>query len=115
LDRLVSHGCRIARRPVSGERHSIFDAANSGNANAEHREPEILPRCFGPFQKTEFFVSAGYGYHSNDVRGVTITEEPNDPLTKLQASPFLVRTEGAGLACGRSFFPVSTARSACSC
>jgi outer membrane receptor protein involved in Fe transport len=41
------------------------------------------------------FASAGYGFHSNDVRGVTITEDPTDPATKLSASPFLVRTKGA--------------------
>ncbi len=51
---------------------------------------------FGPFYKTEFFFGAGTGFHSNDdVRGVTITEEPTDPTQKLSASPFLVRTKGA--------------------
>ena len=50
---------------------------------------------FGPFAKTEFFVSAGNGFHSNDVRGVTITEDPTDPANKLDASPLLVRTQGA--------------------
>ena len=49
----------------------------------------------GPFNKTEFFVGAGTGMHSNDARGATITEDPTDPATKLSASPLLVRTEGA--------------------
>jgi outer membrane receptor protein involved in Fe transport len=49
---------------------------------------------FGPFAKTEFYLSAGMGFHSNDVRGVTITDEPTDPSTRLFPSPFLVRTRG---------------------
>jgi hypothetical protein len=36
----------------------------------------------GPFYKTEFYLSAGTGFHSNDARGVTITEEPTDPSAK---------------------------------
>ena len=32
------------------------------------RQPEIH-RVFGPFYKTELFVGAGMGYHSNDARG----------------------------------------------
>jgi outer membrane receptor protein involved in Fe transport len=48
----------------------------------------------GPLNKTEFFVGAGYGMHSNDARGATITEEPADPSTKVSASPLLVRTRG---------------------
>src|SRR5438105_10264713 len=59
----------------------------------------------GPFASTEFFASAGYGFHSNDVRGVTITEDPTDPTTKLQASPFLVRTKGAEVGVRTKFFP----------
>jgi hypothetical protein len=49
----------------------------------------------GPFNRTELFFGAGMGFHSNDARGATITESPNDPTTKLGASPLLVRTRGA--------------------
>jgi hypothetical protein len=38
---------------------------------------------FGPFDKTEFYVNAGLGFHSNDVRGLA------------QAVPLLVRSRGA--------------------
>ena len=48
----------------------------------------------GPFAKTEFFINAGEGFHSNDARGVTITESPTDG-SPLQPSPFLVKTRGA--------------------
>ena len=33
--------------------------------------------------------------HSNDARGATTTESPTDPSTRLDPSPFLVRTKGA--------------------
>src|SRR4029077_19916354 len=44
---------------------------------------------------TELFVGWGMGMHSNDARGVTITESPTDPDTKLGAAPLLIRTQGA--------------------
>jgi TonB dependent receptor/TonB-dependent Receptor Plug Domain len=73
---------------------SLFSPANSGNRGASISSPKFS-LVLGPFERTEFYVSAGYGFHSNDVRGVTLTEDPTDPTTKLQASPFLVRTKGA--------------------
>jgi outer membrane receptor protein involved in Fe transport len=72
---------------------SYFTPANSGTANAFIGSPK-LGLVLGPFAKTEFFVSAGEGFHSNDARGVTITQSPLDG-SPLQASPFLVKTRGA--------------------
>ena len=73
---------------------SIFDPNNSGVVSAGIGSPKFT-MAIGPFNKTEFFVGAGYGMHSNDARGATITEDPTDPTTKLSASPLLVRTKGA--------------------
>jgi outer membrane receptor protein involved in Fe transport len=73
---------------------SIFDSANSGAVSAGIGSPKFT-MTIGPFNKTEFFVGAGFGMHSNDARGATITEDPTDPATKLTASPLLVRTRGA--------------------
>jgi outer membrane receptor protein involved in Fe transport len=73
--------------------YSIFDGNNSGNVSAAIGSPKFT-MVLGPFNKTEFFVGAGYGMHSNDARGATITEEPTDPSTKVSASPLLVRTKG---------------------
>jgi outer membrane receptor protein involved in Fe transport len=73
---------------------SIFDASNSGNTRAAIGSPKFR-MALGPFYKTELFFGAGMGFHSNDVRGATITESPTDPSTKLGASPLLVRTRGA--------------------
>ena len=83
---------------------SIFDPANSGKPTAGIGSPKFSA-VFGPFQRTELFVSAGYGFHSNDVRGVTITEEPGDPTQKLDASPLLVRTKGAEIGMRTKFLP----------
>ena len=74
--------------------NSIFDANNSGRTQAALGSPK-LTMVLGPFNKTEFFVGAGMGMHSNDARGATITEDPTDPSVKLSASPLLVRTQGA--------------------
>jgi outer membrane receptor protein involved in Fe transport len=72
---------------------SYFTPANSGTANAFIGSPK-LGLVLGPFAKTEFFVNAGEGFHSNDARGVTITQSPLDG-SPLQPSPFLVKTRGA--------------------
>jgi len=68
--------------------------ANSGSADAAITSPKF-GLALGPWYKTEFFVNAGYGFHSNDLRGVTITVDPNDKVTPLDRVPLLVRTKGA--------------------
>ena len=73
---------------------SIFDSNNSGHKWAAIGSPKAT-MVLGPFYKTELFVGWGMGMHSNDARGVTITESPTDPDTKLASSPLLVRTRGA--------------------
>jgi hypothetical protein len=72
---------------------SIFNGANSGDVDAGIGSPKFR-MVLGPFNKTEFFVGAGYGMHSNDARGATTTEDPSDPSTRLASSPLLVRTKG---------------------
>lgn len=68
-------------------------AANSGNATDSIVSPKF-GMVFGPWSKTEFFVNAGRGFHSNDARGVTISIDPrtNAPADKV---PLLVRAQGA--------------------
>ena len=74
--------------------NSILQPANSGNPNEAIGSPKFT-MTFGPFYKTELFLGAGMGYHSNDARGVTATEVPGDPSTPQGATPFLVRSRGA--------------------
>ena len=55
-------------------------AANGGTEYAGLVSPKggvIL----GPCAKTEVYVNAGYGFHSNDARGATITVDPVDRLS----------------------------------
>ncbi|MGX4769203.1 TonB-dependent receptor [Bradyrhizobium guangdongense] len=73
---------------------SLFNAANSGHVDAALGSPKSR-MTIGPFDRTEFFLGAGYGMHSNDARGATTTEDPNDPATRLSPAPLLVRTRGA--------------------
>jgi hypothetical protein len=51
-----------------------------------------LSLIFGPWDRTEYFVNAGYGFHSNDARGVTIPVDPvsGDPA---DAATPLVRSK----------------------
>ena len=64
---------------------------NSGNAQASIASPKA-GIVLGPWYKTEFFGNAGYGLHSNDIRGATITVDPNDKVTPLDHVPLLVRS-----------------------
>jgi len=67
-------------------------AANSGQASDTQVSPK-LSLIAGPFAKTEFFLNAGRGIHSNDARGITTTIDPKtgDPVDKV---PPLVASRG---------------------
>ena len=67
---------------------------NSGNAQASIASPKA-GIVLGPWYKTEFFGNAGYGLHSNDIRGATITVDPIDKVTPQDRVPLLVRSKGA--------------------
>ncbi|TKW79737.1 MAG: TonB-dependent receptor [Bradyrhizobium icense] len=67
---------------------------NSGNARANMASPKA-GIVLGPWFKTEFYGNAGYDLHSNDIRGATITVDPNDKVTPLDRVPLLVRSRGA--------------------
>ncbi|WP_247485477.1 TonB-dependent receptor [Bradyrhizobium sp. 193] len=67
---------------------------NSGTAQASMMSPKA-GIVLGPWFKTELYGNAGYGLHSNDIRGATITVDPNDKVTPLDRVPLLVRSRGA--------------------
>ena len=94
LDRLVQDHRRLAGDYFWASVNSILQPANSGNAQAAIGSPKFT-MTFGPFYKTELFVAAGMGYHSNDARGVTATQVAGDPTTPQDTTPFLVRSRGA--------------------
>lgn len=66
---------------------------NSGNAQASITSPKA-GIALGPWYKTEFYGNFGYGLHSNDIRGATITVDPNDRVTPADRVPLLVRSRG---------------------
>jgi len=87
-------------RSVLGLRydHYRFDVTgtnpeNSGTGSSGIASPK-LSLVFGPWQRTELFLNGGYGFHSNDARGVTTRVDPStgDPVDP--ATP-LVRSRGA--------------------
>ena len=67
---------------------------NSGSAQASMTSPKA-GIVLGPWYKTEFYGNAGYGLHSNDIRGATITVDPIDKVTPQDRVPLLVRSKGA--------------------
>jgi hypothetical protein len=67
---------------------------NSGHAQASMTSPKA-GIVLGPWYKTEFYGNAGYGLHSNDTRGATITVDPVDKVTPQDRVPLLVRSKGA--------------------
>lgn len=77
--------------------HVLSDTPqNSGNAQAAMTSPKA-GIVLGPWSKTEFYGNAGFGLHSNDIRGATITVDPNDKVMPLDRVPLLVRSKGAEL------------------
>ncbi len=106
-------------RTVGGVRADNFrfkvgsnNSVNSGTSSASKTSPK-LNLIFGPWNKTEFYSSAGYGFHSNDARGTTITLNPKDgtaadkvpPLVRSKGLELGVRTEAiAGLQSSLSFY-----------
>src|SRR5437899_12667969 len=66
----------------------------SGNAQATITSPKACI-VLRPWYKTEFYGNAGYGLHSNDIRGATITVDPIDKVTPQDRVPLLVRSKGA--------------------
>jgi hypothetical protein len=89
-------------RTVLGLRGDLYrfdvdssDPANSGTETAARLSPK-LTLALGPWGRTEVYASYGWGFHSNDARGATITR---DPATGEPAEPvdLLVRAQGAEL------------------
>jgi hypothetical protein len=75
-------------RTVAGARldHYRFDvdsdlAANTGSRSATRASP-ALSVVAGPWNKSELYLNAGAGFHSNDARGTTIRVDPVTPLAR---------------------------------
>jgi len=69
------------------------DPVNGGSVSDGIVNPKASV-AFGPWRRTELYVSAGGGFHSNDGRGATITRDPvsGDPVDPVDP---LARAKGA--------------------
>ncbi len=101
-------------RTVVGVRADAFSfdvesdlAANSGDATSGIVSPKAS-LIFAPTNTAEFYVSGGFGFHSNDARGTTISVDPasGDPADPVDP---VVRSRGAEV--GVRFTPAEGFRS----
>jgi outer membrane receptor protein involved in Fe transport len=97
-------------RSVAGLRGDYVDAdvasslgANSGSKSAGVVSPK-LNFIFGPWVDTEYFLSMGSGFHSNDARGAVISVDPKT-LAPAAQSPLLARSKGAELGARSEWVP----------
>ncbi len=68
---------------------------NSGSGSDRVLSPK-LGLVLGPWSNVEYFANYGYGFHSNDVRGATITVDPASGAAAERVTP-LVRSKGGEL------------------
>jgi outer membrane receptor protein involved in Fe transport len=72
---------------------SDLNPVNSGDRHAALASPK-LSLIFGPWARTELYLQAGYGFHSNDARADTATVNPDDSVVGTHL-PVLVPARGA--------------------
>ena len=82
---------------IRGDFYS-FDVTSDNPVNSGQRDAAIVsPKAslvFEPSPQAELYVSGGFGFHSNDARGTTITIDPGTGLPAQRVDP-LVRSRGA--------------------
>jgi hypothetical protein len=83
---------------LSARVDALSQPLNGGSASDTQLSPKLTVVA-GPFAavpRTEFFLNAGRGFHSNDVRGTTARVDPRtgDPVDRV---PALVASRGAEL------------------
>ena len=87
---------------------AVFDVDDSNPSNTGQRSSALLsPKLnlvLGPWDKTEFYLDAGEGFHSNDARGTVEHVSPEDGSAVSPVTP-LVRAEGVEVGLRSSFVP----------
>lgn len=89
--------------------HFDFDvdanlAMNSGTASDSLVSPKLAV-VLGPWNKTEFFLDVGRGFHSNDARGTTIQVDPADGVTPARRVSPLVKALGTDVGLRTAIVP----------
>ncbi len=97
-------------RSVTGLRADAYrfkvnsdNPANSGTATESMVNPRFA-LIFGPWAKTEFYLNAGGGFHSNDARGATIRVDPKTGDAVDRVTP-LVRSKGGEIGVRGNWLP----------
>lgn len=75
-----------------------FAVGATGNTSPTARTAATLASpgislAFGPWSRTEFYLNAGRGFHSNDARGVTQASDPATPLARSRGLELGLRSE----------------------
>lgn len=83
-------GVRADQLQVHVESFTLSE--NSGRSDAVKISPKMSV-IFGPWNKTEFFLNAGKGFHSNDARGMTARIDPRSGQS-INKVPGLVGSRG---------------------
>jgi len=81
----------------------VISPVNSGNKTDSIFSPK-LSLIFGPWAQTELYLNGGFGFHSNDARGTTITVDPKTGDPAQRVTP-LVRTKGAEIGARSTWIP----------
>ena len=79
------------------------DPRNSGRATAGRASPKASA-IFGPWARTELYANFGYGFHSNDARGVMTNFDPTSGARVQPVTP-LVQTRGGELGARTEIIP----------
>jgi outer membrane receptor protein involved in Fe transport len=107
-------------RAVAGLREDVFYgtdastlAANSGSTDKGMFSPKINA-VFGPWARTELYLSYGQGFHSNDFRGAVSTvdalqtelnqQQGNNTTVAQGKTPLLTKAEGYEIGLARRRF-----------
>ncbi|MDD2546624.1 MAG: TonB-dependent receptor [Burkholderiaceae bacterium] len=85
---------------VSGQ-EPVFGPLNSGKGSDQLLQPKF-GLAYAPHRSHELYANAGTGFHSNDVRGATIT---SDPSTGAPAARVPALAKGFGSELGWRFAP----------
>ena len=72
----LAHRCSACAPTASRSTSRATRRRTPARADDSLFSPKLKPDLFGRRTRTELYVSAGKGFHSNDARGTTITVDP---------------------------------------
>ena len=84
---------RFRVRPDGSAAGGSGSAIDTGGSASDTQLSPSLNFVFGPWDRTEFYVNAGSGFHSNDARGVVQKTDPATPLSRSKGFEVGLRSE----------------------